>query len=319
VSWHQNNTFWLISLLGGLIMPRWLVVLLVLFVGFILLSMAAFIALPLILQDFLPKVGTVLVYEMEDLKSTQDASTITTETAVLLDRRLNAGLRLPLAKVRVIEGNRIEVGVYGNDPSKTEKVADLVESNGKLEFRILANAHKHEKEIEIAKNDLEKSIYYDSTGKNWIARWVKIRQGVIPGPQNLTRERAIGNRRWTEVLVVNDVYKVTSDFLASARPGNENGKPCILISFTSKGGQLFGMLTSDNLPDSMQPELKNQLGIILDGVMYTAPNIQATITDHAQITGEFTPQEVEQIVACLNAGSLPVNLRKVEERAVGVQ
>lgn len=304
----------------GLIMPRWLIVVLVLIVGFILLSMAAFIALPSIMQGFLPNVGTVIVYEMEDVKPTQDAAAMAAKTVDCLNLRLNPGLRLQLAKVRVIEGNRIEVGVYGSDPAMVKKVTDIIGFTGRLEFRIVANMHRHKAEIEKAKNNPEKTTYFDSIGRNWTARWVRIRQGEQFGASNLTRERTLGDKTWSEVLVVKDPYDVTGDFLTSVRPGiDEHGKPCIHFSFNRKGGQLFAALTGDNLPDPVQPELKNQLGIILDGTMYSAPNILAVISDQGQITGNFSHQDVDNIVECLNAGSLPVNLRIVEERTVGTK
>jgi SecD/SecF fusion protein len=297
-------------------MPRWLVVILVLIVGFCLLSMAAFLALPMIMQAFLPKVGTVLVYEMEDLRPSENPAEVAAKTVRALDLRLNPGMRLQLAKVRALPDHRIEVGVYGADEITVEKVKDLIAFTGKLEFRIVANTHKHKTEIELAKNDREKTVYYDASGKNWIARWVKVKPGERFLSSNLTRERTLGDKKWTEVLVVNDLYSVTGDYLASAKPcSDEHGRPYIQFSFNSSGGKLFGALTGDNVPDPAQPELKNQLGIILDGVVYSAPSILTTITNNGQITGNFTRQEVEQIVSVLNAGSLPVNLRKVEERS----
>jgi hypothetical protein len=57
-------------------MPRRLLVLLILFVGFILLSMAAFITLPWIMLSLKPPIGTILVYEMEGLHPTQDPSEV---------------------------------------------------------------------------------------------------------------------------------------------------------------------------------------------------------------------------------------------------
>jgi SecD/SecF fusion protein len=301
---------------GGPIMPRWLVVILVLFVGFILLSMAAFLALPFLLQAFLPKVGTVLVYEIEDVGPGQDAAEIAAKTVRYLDLRLNPGLRHQQAKVRLIEGNRIEVGVYGNDPATVRKVEEIIEFTKRLEFRILANVYKHKKEIEIAKNDMEKTTYFDAKGE-WSARWIPFKEGEqFDSGENLVRTRKLKDKEIKEVLVVRDPYDLTGDFLISARTGIENGKPCVLFAFSSNGGKLLGMLTGDNLP-SGDPPRKNQLGIILNGVMYSAPKIQAVITDSGQITGNFTQSEVDRIVSCLNAGSLPVNLRKVEQRSAG--
>ena len=151
--------------------------------------------------------------------------------------------------------NRIEVGVYGTDEIAVEKVKDLIAFTGRLEFRILANTHKHRKEIELAKNDPEKTVYYDASGKNWIARWVKVRPGERFISSNLTRDRILGDKKWSEVLVVNDPYSVTGDYLASARRGSdEHGHPCILFSFTANGGRPFGHLDRRQCARSVNPD-----------------------------------------------------------------
>ena len=296
-------------------MPRWLVVLLLLFVVFCLLSLAAFLCLPLILQGFMPKVGTVLVYEMEEVKPRVDAALLAEKTVAAINLRLKS-LPWSLGEARLIEGNRIEVDVYGNDPSNLEKVADSIQFSGTLEFRIVANMHKHKEAIEIAKNESKKMVYYDSKGE-WSARWIPVNKNERFNPQeNLVRSKTIKGQEFSELLVVRDIYDVTGDFLANARPSSdESGKPAVFFTFNSKGVMLFGELTGDNVPGG-NPEFKNQLGIILNGVLYSAPYILTTISDQGQITGNFTQQEVDQIVSCLNAGSLPVNLRKVEERRV---
>ena len=66
-------------------------------------------------QAFLPKVGTVLVYEMEDVRPSENPADVAAKTVSALNLRLNRGWRLQLAQVRALEDNRIEVGVYGND------------------------------------------------------------------------------------------------------------------------------------------------------------------------------------------------------------
>ena len=46
--------------------------------------------------------------------------------------------------------------------------------------------------------------------------------------------------------------------------------------------------------------------------MRSAPNIQSQISDRGEITGHFDEQAVDRYVQVLNAGTLPVLLRKVE-------
>ncbi|MCC6125179.1 MAG: protein translocase subunit SecD [Pirellulales bacterium] len=255
--------------------------------------------------------GVILIYEIDQEQLARDKKELAD---------VDIGKLVDAIKLRVNPGGQKEVTIRPYGPTQIEiiipnvtevelkRVKEIVSQTGKLEFRIVANTHKHKTEIEMARNDPEKMAYPD-TGKNWIARWYEVKQGEQFGPQNLTRKRTVGKREFTEVLVVNDVYDVTGDFLTSSRPGNEYGKPCVLFGFNAKGGQLFGALTSDNRPQGVQ-ENKNQLGIILDGIMYSAPNIQTTITDNGQITGNFTQKEVDDIVEVLNAGSLPAALAK---------
>jgi SecD/SecF fusion protein len=88
------------------------------------------------------------------------------------------------------------------------------------------------------------------------------------------------------------------------------GKPCVNFKFNSKGASRFGKLTSNNLPDSSQPDLARGLAIILDGDLYSAPAIRSRIDDRGEITGSFTQKEVEDLASVLTAGSLPTALRK---------
>ena len=117
------------------------------------------------------------------------------------------------------------------------------------------------------------------------------------------------------MLVVKDNEDVTGQYLTRADCDTDptTGRPCISFAFNSIGAQLFGKLTGDNLPDSVRG-FTRRLGIILDGELYSAPNIQSTICDRGLITGSFTQQEVKDQVDLLNAGSLPARLRLVEKR-----
>jgi len=92
----------------------------------------------------------------------------------------------------------------------------------------------------------------------------------------------------------------------------------VLFTFNHSGGQRFGALTGDNLPNQADGFARH-LGIILDGYLKSAPAIQSTIFRHVEITGDFTQEQVQDLVDLLNAGSLPAAIRKVEERVVEVE
>ena len=84
------------------------------------------------------------------------------------------------------------------------------------------------------------------------------------------RQRQIGERTVTEILVVHDPYHVTGSYLVRAAPSvDQTGRPNVEFMFNSKGGQLFGQLTSANLPDEVQ-NFYRKLGIVLDGHLFSA-------------------------------------------------
>ena len=69
----------------------------------------------------------------------------------------------------------------------------------------------------------------------------------------------------------------------------------IQLEFNSEGAKQFGKITTDNVG--------KRLGIVLDGQLYAAPNLNEPILGgRAQITGNFTEEEAEEIAAGLTAG-----------------
>jgi len=89
--------------------------------------------------------------------------------------------------------------------------------------------------------------------------------------------------------------------LVKSSPGqDQQGKRSIDFQLDERGGKLFMDVTGKNID--------RPLCIILDGTAISAPNIQARIYTHGQITGSFKQTEVEDMVSKLNAGSLPARL-----------
>jgi preprotein translocase subunit SecD len=117
----------------------------------------------------------------------------------------------------------------------------------------------------------------------------------------------------SEVLVVIDKFNVTGDYLTSVEAREVDRIPCIEFALNPRGAALFGGLTGANLPD-VATGRERQLAIILDGVVHSVPNLRQTITDRGQITGQYTYQEVRDLVAALRSGALPAPLKLVGER-----
>lgn len=117
--------------------------------------------------------------------------------------------------------------------------------------------------------------------------------------------------------VVESETKVTGDQLqdATVRIDQENNQPYVSLTFKSAGAKAFEEVTGNNI--------NRRLAIILDGNIYSAPNIQSRIAGgNAQITlgqGDYNTllKEARDLSLVLRAGALPVELEFQEQRIVG--
>jgi protein-export membrane protein SecD len=102
---------------------------------------------------------------------------------------------------------------------------------------------------------------------------------------------------------------------ATVRIDQENNQPYVGLTFKSQGAKIFEKVTGDNI--------NRRLAIILDGNIYSAPNIVSRIGGgNAQITlgqGDYnnTLKEAGDLSLVLRAGALPVELEFQEQRVVG--
>jgi preprotein translocase subunit SecD len=90
----------------------------------------------------------------------------------------------------------------------------------------------------------------------------------------------------------------------------ENGEPVINIRFDGAGALRFGRVTQQNVG--------KPFAIVLDDVVLSAPNIEEPILGgQARISGAYTVESANELAVQLRSGSLPVDLKVIEERTVG--
>ena len=251
------------------------------------------------------KGGVILVYEIDSAKQ-PDGGVSMDKLVAAVSRRVNPGGQKEVT-VRQYGTNQLEVIVPEVDQAEVEFIKRIVSSAGVLEFRIVANPQdpRHKEIIEKATSSSGSLV---SSGDRSIGRWIQIdTQKINPAGDSTLVTRQAGDGT-PEVLVALDRFDVTGDFLSRASGGyDQNLQPCVNFSFNSQGAALFGTLTSQNLPDPAN-RLLSRLGIVLDGVLLSAPTIRSTISSDGQITGSFKQADVEFLVGVLNAGSLPAAL-----------
>jgi protein-export membrane protein SecD len=105
---------------------------------------------------------------------------------------------------------------------------------------------------------------------------------------------------------------MTGDVLQTATVQTDPtyGTPVVAFTLTPEGSQIFGDYTSAHVGDI--------LGIVLDGVVISAPRISTGITDgQGVITGDFDRETANQLATQLRYGALPVPLRVDSTSTVG--
>ncbi|MFM8448006.1 MAG: protein translocase subunit SecD [Candidatus Nanopelagicaceae bacterium] len=88
----------------------------------------------------------------------------------------------------------------------------------------------------------------------------------------------------------------------------------VLLTFNNEGTKAFGALTQ-RVTSLASPQ--NQVAIVLDGVVVSAPRINEAIpSGNAQITGSFTQQEATDLANVLKYGALPLAFDRGEVQQV---
>jgi preprotein translocase subunit SecD len=88
------------------------------------------------------------------------------------------------------------------------------------------------------------------------------------------------------------------------------GEPTVRVDFNSEGTKLFADLTGANMG--------KPIAIFLDGVVISAPVVQAHITNGtAIISGNFSAESARELVRNLNLGALPVPIELASTQTIG--
>jgi len=114
-------------------------------------------------------------------------------------------------------------------------------------------------------------------------------------------------------ILIETTPALNGDSIKDARVdfnSNGLGEPKISLTFNDKGSKAFADLT--------QKHVGEQLAIVLDNEVLSAPNIrEAILTGTAEITGTFKLEEAQLLALALRSGSLPAPMHVEEERTIG--
>ncbi len=204
----------------------------------------------------------------------------------VLRRRIADPIRgIPDSVVTQQGVDRVLVQIPGGQIERS-RARELLRVTGFLEFKLVQDSAQTE-EILLARYD-----------------------GELPADTEIAFERDKETQRVLTAFLVNEHADLTGDYLKDARVGfDRQQRALVRFTFNSAGGKIFQKLTGEHVGD--------QLAIVLDDQVYSAPAIRSQISTRGEISGRFTAQEAADLAVVLRAGSLAVPVVIEEERTVG--
>lgn len=198
----------------------------------------------------------------------------------IVERRVN-GLGVSEAVVQAQGDTRITAELPGvNNP---DQAIETIRSTGQLEF------------VDPQGATLRQGMIINTTNKPTAVQSYLASPGADP---NLT---PYGEQVFTTAM--------TGDVLRTAISRQDQfGQWEIGFELTGEGSDKFFNYTSTHIGQPM--------AIVLDGVVLSAPVINAAIRDQGVITGQFTEEEASSLAIQMRYGALPVPLKVVDVRSI---
>ncbi|OAV70170.1 Preprotein translocase subunit SecD [Bacteroidales bacterium Barb6XT] len=103
---------------------------------------------------------------------------------------------------------------------------------------------------------------------------------------------------------------VVTDAVADFNQQAGRTEQVVSMNMNAEGAKAWARLTRENIG--------KQVAIVLDEMVYSAPNVQNEITGgRSQITGHFTPEEAKDLANVLKSGKMAASVHIVQEDVVG--
>jgi hypothetical protein len=265
-------------------------------------------------------------------------ATTRSEVVSILQQRLKLAKLVTRFDVVPIGDDGIEVRTTGADEDTLRRIRRLVTSPGTLEFAELADSTIHAgliDQVQTAQGVIE-------IAPDLLAEWVPIfgePNGGLPSvgliEKTIHRERTIDGQPVTELLVLyRPDSRLTDEFLVEVQEGNLGrsslwnslwtrfhtvgqpapalSRPALSFRLSPRGGVLMRDLTSRL--SSSNPATRGRMAVLLDGKIWSAPIVNAVIGESGVLDGDFSTMGVQEFVASLKSGRLPVFLHTDESR-----
>lgn len=136
---------------------------------------------------------------------------------------------------------------------------------------------------------------------------------IYEGEMSIVFSRPIKDEKggnFYEVFFLNATPELTGKYITDATAENRDGQPKVTMQMDEEGARMWARVTGANVG--------KQIAVVLDNVVYTAPNVQNKIEGgNSEITGSKDMAEANLLKIVLKAGALPAPVKIIQEQVVG--
>ncbi len=229
--------------------------------------------------------GTELLYRLNPREGEAVRGHIG-HTIEILKRRIDPG-NVKEYRIQAAGEDRILIQVPQATMAEVEQLKGRLERMGRLEFKLAAPRGSGQARFE--------QMYREAAEER-----------VPEGYEKMYLE---GDPENEFFLVRTGEAELTGEYLDDVYPTQSGVRPVVGFQFDAIGSRRFGQITEQNIGWS--------LAIILDDTLQSAPVIRERIPGRGIIEGQFTQQQVNDMVNVLRAGSLPMDITLLQESTVG--
>ncbi len=123
-------------------------------------------------------------------------------------------------------------------------------------------------------------------------------------------EKGTNGENFYQIFFLNAQPELTGKYITGAEKDSRDGKAVVTMQMDDEGARMWARVTGENI--------NKQIAIVLDGVVYSAPNVHQKIEGgNSEISGMRDLTEANLMKIVLKAGALPAPVKIIQEQVVG--
>jgi protein-export membrane protein SecD/preprotein translocase SecF subunit len=230
---------------------------------------------------------------------------------ILRNRLDQRGLTEPVV-TRLSNGD-VQVVIPGGTSADAARTRKVLETSGRLEFREVLEEYPNGEYSSTTPGDPKCAVVQRGQNLYTFAPGVYHNRSDIVAP----KVTDLIGKAPTQFFRLSGPPALEGKHIADANRELDQGRDAIGIRFTSSGATRNHDFTTNVKSKGDEGKGTGRIAIVFDGVVQSDPRVISPSGAQCQITGNFTPEEIESLRSVLRGGSLSYTPEVISQRVVG--